>query len=290
MGACDSTREYDLVPKEILIDLVRSDREDMIAEYGNDAYSGTWGAKCEGVVFINQSAETEDKAWELFTEGKWDQVNAVKITPKNFQSKLFKDDRLSKLQVELSELNLQKRDMIKNFFEDRKAKRKTFTCIKCSKKTDVDKVTVSAACPHCRRTTFFVSQTEQKKIETQNKRIKAVNDKINARKRALKIDDKSIDKLKAEMATLVSKYKIAKNKTQEKLSGFHTCKSCKSRINTDSIWDDEQKNTCPVCRSKLTNVSKKYDTWDYIQGIRQIANKITKLTGEYWYVGGMCPC
>jgi len=289
MGATDTTRKYNMVPKDVLENMVERDRQDMIDEYGNDAYSGTWGAKEGGVTFISKTATTEDEAWELFTEGKWGQVNAVKIVPKNFVSKTTKDNRLTQLNSELEELNNQKKDMIKKFLSDRQSSRKTVTCIKCKAKTDASIVTVSKTCPKCNKVTFFVSQTEQKKIDTQNKRIKAMKDKIEARKRALKIDTKSMDKLQKEMQDLLSKYNVAISKEKAVLKGFHTCKGCKSRINTDRIWDDSKKNTCPVCSEQLTNNSKKYDSWRYMQDIRAISEKITSLTGEYWYVGGMCP-
>lgn len=285
MGATSSNRSYSNYPKEILEVMVDSDREQDLCEYGHDTYSGTWGAKSPGVHFnsglMNNYNCAVDFTWNHGE--KWGVVEAIQYQG-TINKKYSQDSRLLSLNEELENLKLDKKNMIIKFLEDRKEKRKTATCYSCKAKTDISKVTPSKTCPSCGKQHFYLSQTEVNKTKTQDKRIKSVQEKINARKRALHIDDKSIMKIEDELKTLTNKYVTITSQKKVKNVGMHTCKRCKSRINLDWVSNSDE---CPVCHNSFARTQK---TDNSLSKIRTLSKELSEKTGIYWAVGGMCPC
>jgi len=299
MGACSLVREIRVYDKEILKSEVNAMTEEMNYEYGNDSYSGHWGAKESGIDFSSKVVSSYDEAFEICcSASKWDPVVAVQVKEdKKSNSTLDKDERYSKLSKELEELKKDKKDFIVGCLDKRKETRKTATCKKCGGHTKIEGISYSSQCPHCKNIFFYLSQTEAKRLPILDKRISSKTKEMEARKRRLKVDNGSIDKLKKEFNEIKSKISKIENQKNYKISGKVTCACCESRINLDFMKNSWGFNTnrnggvdCPVCGVDLINSQSQRNTLKTLkEKLREIDTQISKSENLYWVVGGMCP-
>ena len=297
MGASNYEITYPHYSKEILKKEVSKDRDSMISEYGEDPYSGTWGAKDGGLDFnTNTTYNSFNEAFDkICSYSKWDSIVAVPYIDlsKTKSSNEKSNEMIARKKEELQTLRNEKGSLLKTYLTERQSKRKTVTCWKCSEKTKADEVTVSKRCPHCNAESFYLSLTEHKRIDLLKMKIRKLEADIKKREQTIV---KSNQKLVAAVDTKISKisneiYKLENmSKSTTKTSGFVTCSHCKSKINLSQSHDKE---TCPVCQvgdlqnKKISNNSSKI--WTLTRTLKDLYSEKSKLTGIYWLVGGICP-